>query len=213
MARPQSYVNRNGKKVKTVTGVSFHKATRRFYVIDEGGSRQYFAAWEDARVTYVAQERERMSQEERAINDAKLAVRAAALMDRLRQAGRESDADDVLFDQVAERIIREGEPAKAAVYEKLDRMATAEGVPRYDVTPHRPKAKAAPAGGRPTLKVMLERWIEGKTLEGVGDQHRRETAIRFREFIKTAGDKTIDALRARDKISDAIEAASPILPV
>lgn len=45
MARPRKYVQVDGK---TIDGVSFHKATNRFYIYDHRGKQVYFRTWREA---------------------------------------------------------------------------------------------------------------------------------------------------------------------
>ncbi|MBN2445771.1 MAG: hypothetical protein JXO22_03550 [Phycisphaerae bacterium] len=49
MARPRKYIQIDGK---TVRGVSFHKATGRYYVYDHCGKQVYFKSWGEARDAY-----------------------------------------------------------------------------------------------------------------------------------------------------------------
>ncbi len=56
MARPRVYVNEYGKPVKTNTGVSYNKVRHRFYIIREGGKRQEFKTWQEARAAYQGQQ-------------------------------------------------------------------------------------------------------------------------------------------------------------
>ncbi|MCB9865493.1 MAG: hypothetical protein H6816_02500 [Phycisphaerales bacterium] len=56
MARPRVFVNREAKPVKTDTGVSYHRASRRFYTISRAGGRAYFKTWDDARAALAIAE-------------------------------------------------------------------------------------------------------------------------------------------------------------
>ena len=49
MARPRKYVQVDGK---TIDGVSFHKATNRFYIYDHRGKQVYFRTWQQASDAY-----------------------------------------------------------------------------------------------------------------------------------------------------------------
>lgn len=54
MPRPRRWVNRHGKRVKNVTGVSYNRARDRFYIIASDGKRQEFRTWDDAHAAYVS---------------------------------------------------------------------------------------------------------------------------------------------------------------
>ena len=49
IARPRKYVQVDGK---TIDGVSFHKATNRFYIYDHRGRQVYFRTWREASEAY-----------------------------------------------------------------------------------------------------------------------------------------------------------------
>ncbi len=196
MARPRTYVNEKGHVVKTATGVSYHAATRRFYCIDASGRRQYFRGWHAARAAYIANEQARMTEEERAIHNAQRAVRAAALRDKLRRDGRASEADDLVFEEVAEQFLRDGRRAVIQYFQRLDAQAAAEGIPEYVVS--RKGAKNRLPGLRPKLSEVLADWEQGKRLEGVGSRSLQQTRKYFKVFADAVGNKTVSDLTPAD---------------
>jgi len=79
---------------------------RHFIVRD--GERSYFRTRLAARAAEVADEQVRMTAKQRAIDDTRIAVRVAVMMDQLLAEGRESEADNLLWADSAERILPQG---------------------------------------------------------------------------------------------------------
>jgi integrase len=198
MARPRSFIGENGKPTRQATGVSINRYTGRFYIIGDGGQRSYFRTWAEARAAHVAAEHERMTDEQQAAVDARMAMRSAALQDKLREAGQITEADNLLFENVGTRILLEGRAAVADFAERLDRRADAAGVRDYRIADGiiRPSERANGSG--PKLSAVLRDWADGKAADGVGEQHRRETETRFKEFVAATKDKRVADLTPAD---------------
>ncbi len=64
MPRPRRWVNRHGKRVKTITGVSYSRTRGRLYIIASGGKRQEFKTWKEARAALATERANSISPEE-----------------------------------------------------------------------------------------------------------------------------------------------------
>lgn len=179
MPRTRIHVNERGRPVQTPTGVSYIPSQHRFYIIDSAKQRRYFQTWAEARAAHIAEEQARLTEEQRAIKSARVAVRVAALLDKLATEGRGPEADDIRFEQVAESILLKGQQAFIALQERLSAQADAEGIQDVEVRRVLPKSHR----GGPRLSAVLTDWQESKAAVGVGEQHRTETTKRFQAFV------------------------------
>jgi len=138
-----------------------------------------------------------MTEEQRAIESARIAVRAAAMRDKLRSEGRDSEAEDVLFEEVVEHILTQGREALIRHQRDLDARASDEGVPRFDVVRGRRHGTASPS--RQKLRNVIDAWETGKLIENGGQtRHIHETKRGFALLIDVVGNKPISQLTAAD---------------
>ncbi|MCP4589857.1 MAG: hypothetical protein GY842_03870, partial [bacterium] len=164
MARPRKYIQINGR---TIDGVSFHRSTARYYIFDHRGKQRYFRDWREASAAYQAVRAAKLPPIDRAKLEARSGVRVAGVVERLRSDGRGGQADDMLFEGVAERILREGESAWLQFMEKMNVTADELGVPNYEIVEVGPAVAATDVTERdpaenPRLSGVGETWLRGK---------------------------------------------------
>jgi integrase len=216
MARPRKYIQVNGR---TIDGVSLHRATRRYYIFDNRGKQRYFHDWREASAAYRSVLAGRLQPVDRAKLEARSSVRAAEVIEKLRRNGQGSEADDLLFEGVAERILREGTSAWLQFLEKMNLTADELGVPNYEVVEVGPAVAASDVAEldtpeNPRLSKVGETWLRGKMSERGMEyvppegrakmkrspltEHMRTTMSQWRRFIACVGDVRIGNLKPED---------------
>lgn len=212
MARPRKYIQINGR---TIDGVSVHRSTARYYIFDHRGKQRYFRDWREASAVYQSMLAAKLPPIDRAKLEARSSVRVTGVVEKLRSGGRGSEADDLLFEGVAERILREGDSAWLQFMEKMNVRANELGVPNYEIVEVGPAVAAADVTERdpaenPRLSGVGETWLRGKMnergMEYVSPkerakkkrspltQHMRDTMTQWRRIIDCIGDVRIGNL-------------------
>lgn len=171
MARPRKYVRVDGR---VIDGVSFHKATNRYYIYDRRGKQAYFRTWEEASAAYRRLQGDPVAI---AAENAAYAVRHAAFQkpeffSRLVEMfGRAEFARGQLADTAPEsRIV-----APDGSYERdglsIESFADQCGVPRFKVVEARvgdsrvdgdEVVRAVNAEANPKLRGVGEAWLRLK---------------------------------------------------
>ncbi len=183
MARPRIYVNRHGKPVKAITGVSFNKARRRFYIILPGGKRQEFSTWEDAHAALATLEADTLppGDMEKIVGAAN--VRRALALDYLAKSAAFAD---LMHTPTIEGLVMQGGSFAAAALGAAkagNALADIVGIPKQAVV----EVNDRPASG-PRLGDIIARWTEHKMEEkGEVRRHQREVAKRWQTFVTQVG--------------------------
>ncbi len=173
MARPRKYAQIDGR---TIDGVSFHKATNRYYIYDRNGKQVYFRSWREASDAYQLQNGNALTL---AKQRAAYAVRHAALQqpETLEKiiamfAGDPDAAMKCLESCAPEQRFAAPNAASDDTGVTADAFADTLGVPEFavvDVSEAAPSsassASPVPATSNPRLTEVGERWLQHKMNE------------------------------------------------
>lgn len=213
MGRPRKYIQVNGR---TIDGVSSHRATGRYYIFDDRGKQRYFRDWRTASAAYQSDLARRLQPVDLAKLQAQASVRLADAQERLRETDQGSRADDLMFENVAEHILREGTSAWLQFLSKMNITADELGVPKYEVIevgqPVAVSEAIEPASAEnPCLSKLGEKWLQGKMTEkgmkyvppeiraGLNrsplTQHMQDTLVQWCRFVNCVGDVRIADLK------------------
>ncbi len=182
MPRPRVWVNRDGKVVKTATGVSYNRARGRFYVIASDGKRQEFKTWDEARAA-LATERAN------SIPSAELSRIVAVARHRSNLAYERLYGDARLREILDEVTIAGPQVVSSAPYaetvvgfaEAANALADQVGVPRMKID----RDLDALATG-PRLRHVIEKWEHHKVEElgGRVTSNIRDVRRHWKQFVE-----------------------------
>jgi integrase len=194
---------------KIVDGVSLHRASGRYYIIDPSGKRVYFDDWREARATYRAQTIRDMDDESRARMVAEAEIRRTAAYGKLKDLG--------WYDQVAANVRIEGgvvpggDVALSRFVETANQLADLLDVPNIRIAEVVKEARAVPSEANPRLSEVGEAWVRGKSNEigceyvdpktraamsrSVLTQHMRDVLANWQRFIDCLGNVRVGELQ------------------
>lgn len=205
MARQRKFLQIDGK---AINGVSRHRPSGRFYIIDQTGRRVYSTDWREARANYQAQLLRDMDDVARARMLAETDVRHAIALRQLQA--------HPLYEEISRGVaveggvVMEGDLAMAESLEAANHLADMLGVPKQRVLEDNSVSGAVSTVSNPKLSAVGEAWLKGKLNEDGLDyiaprqrsslkrspltQHMRNTMGRWQLFTKCIGDVRIGEL-------------------